>query len=107
MALIPGDIDATTGMAEAIYAQVKANIEPDLPDDMDLTDVRLGWQKLAHAVAAGVVAHIQTNLEVRDAATNGTPVRDVDGTTGSDPGGGNHTHTAGTFSVTLDGLSFE
>lgn len=107
MTLIPGDIGATTGMAEAIYAQIQGNIEPDMPDMEDIEAVRDGWRKLAHAVATGVVAHIQANLELLDAATNGTPVRNVDGVTDADPGGGNHTHAAGTLSVTLNNLSFE
>ncbi len=107
MALIAGTIGATSGMAAAIYAQLQANIEPELGDlsEDDLEPIRDGWRKLAHAVATGVVAHIQSNLEVRDAATNGTPVRGVAGATGSAPPS-NHTHGAGTLTVTLDDLSF-
>lgn len=107
MALIPGDIGATSGMAAAIYAQLQANIEPDLGDlgEEELDPIREGWRKLAHAVATGVVAHIQSNLEVRDAGTDGTPVRDVDGQTGSAPPS-NHAHGPGTLSVTLDDLTF-
>lgn len=108
MALSVGDIGATSGMTRAIYDQLQASIEPDLPEmpPDDLEAVRDGWRKLAHAVATGVVAHLRSNLEVVDAATEGVPERGVNGSTGSDPGGGNHTHGAGSLTVTLDDLTF-
>lgn len=95
-------------MAAAIFDQLQANIEPDLGDlsEDELEPIRDGWRKLAHAVATGVVAHLQSNLELVDAATEGVPERDVEGATASDPGGGNHTHAAGTLTVTLDDLTF-
>lgn len=108
MSLIIGDIDASSGMTKAIYDQVRVHLEPGLGDMApdDLEKVRDGWRKLAHGVATGVVEHLRSNLELRDAATDGTPVRDVDGATGSDVGGGAHTHAAGSLSVTLDDLAF-
>lgn len=107
MSLSIGDIGASHGMALGIYTQIAANLEADLgpmpPEDLE--KVRASWRKLAHAIATGVVAHLQANLELRDAATDGTPVRAVAGQTGS-AAPSNHAHGAGTLAVTLDDLAF-
>ena len=109
MALETGDITATSGMAQAIYDQIELNIDPDLGEmsDEEKEPIREGWRKLAHAIAVGVVDHIQSNLEVLDSTTEATAVRDATGqTAGTDLGGGPHQHAAGSLSVTLDDLIF-
>lgn len=122
MALEIGSETANVGMSAAIYSEMDRLLAPPLQAAVDgaetddvraaaqtaLDEARKGWQKLAYAVANGVVSHLQSNLEVRDAAdpmSAATPVRDVDGTTGSAPPS-NHTHGAGSLSVTLDDLIF-
>lgn len=79
MAMQIGAAAATSGMAKAIYDQIAANLEPDIAPlkDADKTPVREGWKKLAHAIAAGVVNHIQANLELLNMNETGPPVLPV------------------------------
>lgn len=72
MPLNIGDKQATSGMSEAIYEELKALLEPPLKELVDnkkmeegaLNKVREGWQKLAYAIAKGVIKHMQSNAEV-------------------------------------------
>jgi hypothetical protein len=108
MAMQIGNAAAGSGMAKAIYDQMAANLEPDLAplEEKDRQPVREGWKKLAHAIATGVVNHIQANLQARNAAGNAAPILKVSGATGpADPAAG-HTHPAGTLAVTVDAVFF-
>lgn len=109
MSLHIGDVDASSGMAQAIYDQIQTNIEPDLPemDEGDLADVRDSWRKLAHAVATGVIDHLLANLEIQGIQTRGN-VNDVvvTGTTGSAPPS-NHAHGAGSLRGRQNNVTFE
>ena len=53
MAITSGDVDATTGMAKAIYDQVSAVLSPDVPASA-LSDAQASWKKLSFAIASGV-----------------------------------------------------
>jgi hypothetical protein len=106
MALSIGNAAATTGMTGAVYKQLRAALEPDLPDDMDPVDVekvRAGWRKLAHAVATGVIQHLLSNMEVRDVQTRGNISPSITGSTETASG---HTHPAGGLSASQSNVTF-
>lgn len=107
MALQIGNVEATTGLAKAIYDQIEANMGPDIADlsDDDKTPVQEGWQKMAHAVATGVVQHLLGNMEVYGIQTSGDVNVAISGSTRS---GGNpaHTHDAGSLSGSQAGAVF-
>ncbi len=58
MALLAGDLNATQGMAKAIYTEISTALGPDLSPEA-LTAVQPAWKKLSYAVAAGVVNHLK------------------------------------------------
>lgn len=58
MALLAGDLNATQGMALAIYTEINSALGPDLTPDA-LTAVQPSWKKLSYAVAAGVINHLK------------------------------------------------
>jgi hypothetical protein len=58
MALQAGDLNATQGMALAIYTEINAALGGDLTPDA-LTAVQPSWKKLSYAVAAGVINHLK------------------------------------------------
>lgn len=101
MALVIGDAAASSGMSAAIYAQIQANLEPDLGDmaDADKEPIRDGWRKLAHAIATGVVQHLLDNLEVAGVQTRGDVAVAVSGGTGTQTGA-TFTQVAGTGTFT-------
>ena len=74
MALEPGDETATSGMTQAIYEKIRDVMEPDLVDlrKEDLEDMRKGWRKLSFAIAAGVINHIRSDMEIVGIQTKGT-----------------------------------
>ena len=106
MALSIGDVGATTGMAAAIYDQIRANLEPGMDDlaPEDLEAVRASWRKLAHAIATGVVEHLLSNLEIRDVRTRGDLDVAVSGSTATASG---HQHGAGTLAAAQSGVTFD
>ncbi len=66
MSLKIGNITANTGMSKAIYDQINTVLTPSL-DEMSeegMVIIRESWQKLAFAVATGVVEHIKSNMEI-------------------------------------------
>lgn len=108
MALEIGDITATTGLAGAIYDQIRENIEPDLADltEEDREPIRDGWRKLAHGIATGVVNHLLANLEIRNIQTRGNVDNvTISGVTGSAPPA-NHTHSAGSLRGAQNNVTF-
>ena len=74
MALIIGDQTAGTGMSKAIYDQLRSVLEPDLKElsEEARSQLRQSWQKLAYAIASGVIEHITANMEVVGIQTKGT-----------------------------------
>lgn len=94
MSLTPGDQDANTGMTKAIYDELLAALEPDLPDlsEAELEPIRDSWKKMAFAVATGVINHIRANMEIRGIQTQGNVTTTVNGNTGTAPPA-NHVHT--------------
>jgi hypothetical protein len=108
MAMQIGDLSAGSGMTKAIYDQIAANLEPDLAplEEKDRVPVREGWKKLAHAIATGVVNHIQANLQIRNLAGSAAPELQVGGDTAAADPAANHTHAAGTLSVTINDVVF-
>lgn len=85
MALDVGNIEATTGMSKAIYDQLKAQIEPDLKDlkPDEISAIQKSWQKMAFAVATGVVEHLKANLEIVGVTTQGDVTVNVQGNVGN------------------------
>jgi hypothetical protein len=80
MALIIGDETAGTGMSKAIYDQLRSVLEPELGglSEAARSQLRQSWQKLAYAIARGVIEHITANMEVVGIQTQGNvnaPVR--------------------------------
>jgi hypothetical protein len=73
MALQVGDQQATLGMTQAIYDQIRAAMEPDLGDlsEQELEGMREGWRKLSFAIASGVISHILSNMEICGIETTG------------------------------------
>ncbi len=66
MSLEIGNITANTGMSKSIYDQINTVLSPSL-DEMSeegMEIIRESWQKLAFAVATGVVEHIKSNMEI-------------------------------------------
>ena len=105
MSLNIGNIGATSGMAQAIYDQIRSNLEPDLGDmpAADLEKVRASWRKLAHGIATGVVNHLRANLEIRNIQTQGDVDVTVGGATAEASG---HQHAAGTLSGSQSNVIF-
>jgi hypothetical protein len=84
MALIIGDQTAGTGMSKAIYDQLQSVLEPDLGglSEEARSQLRENWQKLAYAVARGVIEYIMANMEVVGIQTRGNVNTPVQGNTG-------------------------
>lgn len=105
------------GMSQAIYAELDAMMAPplqksvdDAPDDdvraaaqEALDGARNGWQKLAYAVASGVISHLRTNLEIRNIQTRGPVPNDITGNTATNSG---HNHGAGGLALSTQNVTF-
>jgi hypothetical protein len=85
MALIIGDQTAGTGMSKAIYDQLQSVLEPALGglSAEARSQLHEGWQKLAYAIARGVIEHIMANMEVVGIQTQGNVNAPVQGNTSS------------------------
>jgi hypothetical protein len=79
MAMQIGDDQASSGMAKSIYDQMDEVMKPTVPP-ASLEDARKGWKKLAFAIAAGVVTHLKSNMEISNIQTQGDINAAVTGT---------------------------
>lgn len=95
MALNIGSVTADEGMSKAIYSQIDTLLAPPLINAVEqaeglakaeaqkaLDGAREGWQKLAFAIASGVVEHLIANLEVVGIRAQGSVTVGVQGSTG-------------------------
>lgn len=66
MALDSGSVKADSGMAKAIYDTMAKELGKDLPalSENERNKLHDSWKKLAYCIAAGVVDHIENNLEI-------------------------------------------
>jgi hypothetical protein len=103
MALNKGDINASTGMAKAIYDKLQEVLLPDAAaGGGDLSKLQETWQKLAYAIAAGVVEHIVASEEISGIKTKWYDTTPVYGVTSTNSG---HSHTV-TVKGTVSGVEF-
>lgn len=104
------------GMSQLIFENMDSLLSPTLaqavteapPEAKDaartaLDQARQGWQKLAYAIAVGVVEHLLTNLEIRDAQTGGNVTVSITGSTAT---ADRHRHGAGTLAGTQNDVTF-
>jgi hypothetical protein len=105
------------GMSALIYAELDDLLSPPLEDAVEqaegdakaaaedaLEQAREGWQKLAYAIASGVVRHLRTNLEVHGVRTRGDVSLEIDGTTAAADG---HQHGAGDLAGEQENVTFD
>lgn len=93
MALQIGDDKATYGMSKSIFNELERQLSSGMTSEA-LGNVRPSWQKLAFAIATGVIEHIKSNIEICGVKTKGKVNTEVKGNTGrSDPD--NHQHSVG------------
>jgi len=94
MPLDIGNQQASSGMAKAIFDEIESQLSVGMSPD-DLADVRPSWQKLAFAIATGVINHIKSNMEIFGIQSTGpvstTVTGAVSGTTVTGTGTGNVT----------------
>ena len=83
MALMIGEPTADTGMSKAVYDQLQSVLEPDLGglSTEARSQLRESWQKLAYAIARGVIEHLMANMEVVGIQTQGNVNAPVQGNT--------------------------
>lgn len=90
MALQIGDDNATYGMSKGIFNELERQLSSGMTSEL-LDNVRPSWQKLAFAIATGVIEHIKSNMEIHGVETKGDVDTTVKGKT--DPSApGNHRH---------------
>lgn len=102
MALEIGNITGTSGMSKEIYDQLNTILSPPLEGmaQEDMEKVRDSWQKLAFAIATGVIEHIKSNMEIHgvevsisDVSTAVSTATTCPAGTGSGTGSGSGTAT--------------
>ena len=100
MTLLAGDINASDGMAKAIYDQMIVVLEPDLEGLAEdaKTPIRDNWKKLAFAIAKGVISHLENNLEIDQVKTGGSVNASVSGSTAAG-GADSHSHSVSLTAV--------
>lgn|SRR5215813_4986791 len=83
MALMIGEPTADTGMSKAVYDQLQSVLEPDLGglSTEARSQLRESWQKLAYAIARGVIEHLMANMEVVGIQSQGNVNAPVQGNT--------------------------
>jgi hypothetical protein len=116
-----GDLTiSVTGMSKEIFDTMDDLLAPPLEQavreaDEDgqpgaeeaLKQARHGWQKLAYAVAKGVVDHLKTHMEIHDVETSIRASEDVSGATGrATATGSGHSHPIDLDDM-LDGVRFD
>jgi len=96
------------GMTQSIYAEMDTLLSPPLQELVNnaetedarakaedtLAQARHGWEKMAFAVAQGVIEYLKSNMEIRGlraAIDESESNRRVDGDTNPDPSA-SHTH---------------
>jgi hypothetical protein len=117
MSLLPGTVDADSGMAKAIYDHVNQLLTPPLQEAVDkatgeakdkaqeaLDKAQAGWRKLSFSIATGVISHLLSNLEIRGVQTSGTVNAPVNGQSGPTPPGP-HQHQV-SLTAAQAGLTF-
>lgn len=86
MGLDAGSINADSGMSQAIYQALEAELAPPLLKKIReatdpkvkqaleeaLAQARKGWKQLAYCIASGVVAHIKSSMEIFGIQSAGT-----------------------------------
>jgi hypothetical protein len=84
MPLQIGDQDASSGMAKAIYDQMRALLEPGLEGlaEDKKAPIRDSWKKIAFAVSRGVIEHVTANMEIFGVRCSGNVNASVTGNTG-------------------------
>jgi hypothetical protein len=91
MALVKGDITASGGMAKTIYDKLQEVFLPAAAaSGVDMDKFQETWQKLAYAIASGVIDHITTNMGIKGITTKGG--EDTKTTSDSANGGISHSH---------------
>jgi len=86
MALQIGDEKASFGMSKSIFDKLEQQLSSGMTSK-DLENVRPSWQKLAFAIATGVIEHIKSNIEIFGVTTQGNVNAAVSGNTaGAVPG---------------------
>ena len=100
MALDYGQITALSGMSQAIYAALSAQLSPPWQSKIDaatdkaakaalkaaLQESQAAWQTMSFCIAKGVVDHIHSNMEIYGIQTRGDIAAAVRGDTGpADP----------------------
>jgi hypothetical protein len=113
MPLDIGSPNASTGMSKAIFEELDNQLSPPLQDAIDkaignakyeaqkaLEKARKSWQKLAYAIAKGVIDHILLNMEIVGIKTSGDVMTTVAGNT-TPASFDNHQHTVSGTGVQL------
>jgi hypothetical protein len=107
MSLTIGNQTATTGMSKDIYDKLREALEEGLPPEIgedDLDAMRESWQKIAFAVATGVIEHIKANMEIRGVQAQGDVIASINGNTGT-ANPDNHSHSVN-LSINATGVTF-
>jgi hypothetical protein len=90
MALVPGNNTASVGMSKAIYDEIASQLSGNLdglePDAQDAVEQQ--WQKLAFAIATGIISHLKSNIEIFGIQASGPVTTDVTVTVGGAEGSG-------------------
>ena len=97
MPLEPGNETASEGMSKAIYDQIVIQLSAGFNDPDPPVTVDGQWQKLAFAIATGVINHLKSNMEIHGIETSGPVTTDVTVTVGGAEGSG-----TGTGNVTTE-----
>jgi hypothetical protein len=113
MPLDIGSASASIGMSKAIFEELDNQLSPPLQDAINdaignakyelqkaLEEARKGWQKLAYAIAKGVIGHILLNMEIVGIKTSGDVMTTVQGNT-TPASFDNHQHTVSGTGVQL------
>ncbi len=103
-----GNEAASSGMSQLIYQEIDRLLSPPLQQAVDdasadakpgaqeaLDEARKGWQKLAYAIAYGVIEHLKSDLVITGIRTRGSVTTNIKDDTGGTaaPLDLTHTHT--------------
>jgi hypothetical protein len=84
MPLEPGNETAGEGMSKAIYDEIVSQLSGSLNDlePEAQNAVTQQWQRLAFAIATGVISHLKSNMEIFGIRASGPVTTDVTVTIG-------------------------